>query len=108
MNIVKIRDAVEQILINNPECRDDDNLLILKVWAEQNPMLRDHSTSFVQFSHQFLAGKYASTESIGRCRRKLQEENEALRGRSWRERHDEQENVKQQIKDWHNEESSSS
>lgn len=98
MNLIKIKDTVKQILQHHPECRDDDNLLILKVWAEQNPMLRDHSTSFVAFSHQFLSGKYASGESIVRVRRKLQEKHEDLRGKKYKERHNEQENVKQQIK----------
>jgi hypothetical protein len=41
-----------------------------------------------------------SSESITRCRRKLQEEHTYLRGEKWAERHRIQEDVKEELKNW--------
>lgn len=84
--IKNIKDTVRRILMNHPETRDDDNLLYLKVWAEQNPALRYPNTSFYGFAEDFLAERYADTESIRRTRQKLQEQHPELRGRKYRAR----------------------
>jgi hypothetical protein len=39
--IKNIKPLVKSILENYPATRDDDNKLLLKVWAFQNPKLRD-------------------------------------------------------------------
>jgi len=84
--IKNIKDTVRRILMNHPETRDDDNLLYLKVWAEQNPTLRSPSTSFYGFAEDFLAERYADTESIRRTRQKRQEQPPELRGKKYRAR----------------------
>ena len=81
--IKNIKDTVRRILINHPETRDDDRLLCLKVWAEQNPNLRSPYTSFYGFAQDFLSEKYADTESIRRTRQKLQNQHPELRGRNY-------------------------
>jgi recombinational DNA repair protein (RecF pathway) len=98
MNIIDISSTVKMLLTKFKECRDNDNLLILKVWAEENPMLRDKNTSFVDFSKDFLTGKYSSPESIRRCRQKIQQEFVHLRGDLYLKRHKEQDAVKEQLK----------
>ena len=98
MNIKKAGEIVEKILEAYPETRESDELLILKVWATQNPQIRDKSFSFVAFSHDFLSGKFHSTGSISRARRKLQEKREDLRGSNYHKRHKHTQEVKKQLK----------
>lgn len=84
--IKHMRDKVKEILLNKPKTRDNDFLLILKVWAEQNPELRDINYSFVQFAIDFRDGKYAHPETIRRNRPYLQNKYPELRGKLWYER----------------------
>lgn len=98
MNIIKVSSVVKTILINHPETRDNDNLLILKVWAEQEPMLRNTTFPFVKFAKEFKEGNFHSTESICRARRKLQEEFPQLRGENYKAKQNHQEDVKEQLK----------
>lgn len=87
--ISRIKPVVKRILTNYPETRDNDKLLILKVWAEQNPELRNPSYRFLQFAGDFLENNYIDPESIRRSRQKLQEESPELRGKLYEERHKE-------------------
>ena len=98
MNLISIKDTVKEILEKEPITRDNDHLLILKVWATQNPRLRDHRATFWDFATGFKSGRYATPESVTRCRRKYQEKYPNLRGKNYQARQGEQENVKQQIK----------
>lgn len=98
MKITKIAHTVKKLLIDYPACKDNDNLLILKVWAEQEPLLREKTYSFRDFADKFMIGKYPSTESIRRSRQKLQEEFPNLRGTSYKERQKEQEVVKDDLR----------
>lgn len=86
MEIKKIKVVVRKVLENVVECRDNDELLILKVWAIQNPELRKNM-SFNSFAEGFLSGYYSHAGGIIRCRAKLQEENENLRGNNYKKRH---------------------
>ena len=85
--INNIKKIVEKILRTCPETRDNDRLLILKVWAVQNPYLRDPQFNFISFSWGFIKDEYADPESIRRTRQKLQEQDESLRGSVYYERH---------------------
>lgn len=98
MKIENISSTVKMLLQTFPDTRDDDNLLILKVWAEENPSIRTKGFSFVDFSKQLLAGNFSSTESIRRCRQKCQQEFPHLRGKIYKMRHAEQEKVKEELK----------
>ena len=86
--IIKTKDAVKQTLIDHPKTRDDDRLLILKVWKLQYPNLVD--MSFRQFSELYLNKKFKDTESIRRSRQKIQEQHPALRGMIREERQDQE------------------
>ena len=94
--IKQMQVLVKSILTEFRPARDNDNLLILKVWASQNPSLRGN-TSFVEFSRGFLNGTYASAESITRARRKVQELNEDLRGIKYDSRKSNEKEVRQNI-----------
>jgi hypothetical protein len=80
--IKSISATVKHILETKPETRDSDRLLILSVWAYQNPRLRSKDEIFVDFAMDFYRGSYADTESIRRSRQKLQEQNPHLRGKT--------------------------
>lgn len=95
--IKKLEEIVVKVLLNCPQTRDDDKLLILKVWAWQNPQLRASDYSFTNFAINYLNGLYADSESITRARRKIQEKNPDLRGEKWSERHNEAELVRKEI-----------
>lgn len=102
MKLDKVKDIVLQVLSRSPETRDSDPLLILKVWAHQNPKLRELDFTFVEFSHEFLAGNYYPTGSIVRNRRKLQEMNEHLQGERYHQRKTEEaDEVKSELKSVH-------
>lgn len=98
MKIIQIAPTVKKILIDNPETRDSDELLILKVWAEQNPSLRMSLFTFRRFAKSFIKGDFANTESIRRSRQKIQQEFPKLRGESYKPRHKERDSVKEQLR----------
>lgn len=100
MNILSTSIIVKKVLINVPETRDNDELLMLKVWCIQKPDLRDDkSISFTQFGVMFKNKKLANTESIRRSRQKLQEEIPGLRGKNYKSRKNHTVAVKDQLKD---------
>lgn len=99
--IRSVKETVYWLLTDYPETRDNDRLLMCKVWAEQNAMLRMGSHSFVGFAEDFILGKYADPESIRRARQLLQEQHPSLRGKSYKERHKEAEEMRQEIKKEH-------
>ena len=86
--IRSIKQTVEKILRQYPETRDNDRLLMLKVWAVQNPQLRLSDFTFWSFAKDFINAEYTDPESIRRARQKLQEEIPELRGRSYHQRHE--------------------
>ena len=80
MNLLSVKDLVKAILTQFPKTRDNDKLLILKVWAYKKPELRNKAFTFVEFSQLWLADEFPPTESIRRVRQKMQEEYPHLRG----------------------------
>ena len=93
-----MKPLVTQFLEDFPETRDNDNLLLLKVWSKQNPKLKDKGYTFGEFAVGLLLEEtYANFESVRRARQKVQEENEHLRGNNYRGRKDAAEEVRQGI-----------
>ena len=78
--IENIKDTVTSILKEDARTRDNDNLLMLKVWTLQNPRLTDNSYSFFEWGKDFMQGKYSSPESIRRTRQLIQASTASLRG----------------------------
>lgn len=66
--------------------RDDDNLLIAKIWYAEYKNT-SVPNDVIEFLKMFATGNLTSPESIRRCRQKLQEEYQGLRGKSWSARH---------------------
>jgi len=82
-----IKEEIEFLLINYPLLRDDDYRLISNYFAF---LLEDKINDMTakDFLKLFSEGKLPHTESISRCRRKLQEENIKLRGKNYTDRKD--------------------
>lgn len=92
--IIKIAPLVANILKKNLESRDDDNILYIAVWKYQGMKEGD---SIRKFKYRLIMGKYASPESIGRARRRLQEKNESLQGKLYKERHNAEKEMTNQM-----------
>ena len=96
-----IQNIVKKALIDYPKSRDNDNYLIMVVWIKHlggSDIVKDMGA----WELLGLLGrdKLINPESIRRCRQKLQEENEDLRGEKYEYRHNRQEDVKEEIKNW--------
>jgi hypothetical protein len=91
--ILNLQEKVERLLTKYPELRDDDKLLVSKMWdielRKQN--LDPSKTSINMFLSLYENNCLSNAELIGRARRKIQENNIELRGEFWYERHKEAE-----------------
>lgn len=97
--INNLKEIIQQILTSYPDTRDNDRLLMLKVWAFENPRLRDDPNfSFKQFGNVFKDGYYTDPESIRRTRQKIQESYYHLRGKNYKNRKNYSEEVRQEMR----------
>lgn len=87
MNQIKL--IVQRLLEEQPALRDNDNLLMSRIWKEQSNILN--------FFQRFESGKLHSPETIRRARQKLQEDLPHLRGELYEVRQKRQEKVKQEL-----------
>ena len=90
------KDIVRWLLYNNPKLRSNDKRLILNVWAIERPDIRNKS--FKNFADLFTAGKISTPETIRRCRQKIQEQEEDLRGVNYKGRQQTAKHTQQNIK----------
>jgi len=92
---------VKELLKTSPKLKDNDQQLVANVWYVQARDKHDmDKMTAKEFLHELARGKIMSSESITRCRRKLQEEHTYLRGEKWAERHRIQKDVKEELKNW--------
>lgn len=98
----KLRQRIEQVLIEFPHCRDDDHKLIANIW--QKEILERHGKEGYnkltghEVLAQFAKHQLSSPESIRRMRQKIQELQPVLRGNTYRERQKHQSKVKREIR----------
>ena len=95
--ITRLVDRVTRLLRDKSTLRDNDRRLTCNIWWKSvpNPKL----LMFEDFITLYIKGKVPESDSITRCRRKVQEENEELRGESWDLRHGLEDAVKEEIKE---------
>jgi len=74
---MKIYDLVKNLLTDNPDLRDSDKKLIWRVWYEMG--LVDNYRFITK--DNFM--KAPSTETIRRCRQKIQETHPELQSSKW-------------------------
>lgn len=91
---IKVMPTVRLILESDLDARDDDNVLCIRVWEKQFKGRR----SFANFKKALISKEIASPETIGRSRRKLQENHISLRGKLYNARHKAEEQFINQYK----------
>jgi hypothetical protein len=94
--IYNLAEKVEILLTKYPTLRDDDKLLVTKLWDIELQRLNiNPKTNTVSiFLSLYQQGKLSNAELIARARRKVQELNPELRGENWIERHKESINTR--------------
>jgi len=97
--MLKIAPLVLEILKKNAKARDYDNLLYVLVWKAQG---MKESDTCKKFKYRLIIGKYASPETIGRARRKIQEseKHKDLRGTMYKQRKLAENKVRNQLSLW--------
>lgn len=88
MEIIKLYDLVKKLLQEKEELRGDDDLLYLTVIRIVHPYWNNgrittdiENATIGEFFTSRKSAKLPTFESVTRCRRKVQEENPALRPR---------------------------
>jgi len=81
--IKNIKNTVFEVLRTDPGTRDNDRLLMFKIWAIQNKELKNNKYSLWHFAQDFIKGKYAGLESISRNRQILQKRHVSLQVNSY-------------------------
>jgi hypothetical protein len=93
-----LQDVVEKLLYADEKYRDSDKMLCARIWTTQSGGLdKIKKLSAYDFLCEYVKPDsiYYSQESIGRARRKLQEENPHLRGKFYREKQNKTKDVQQ-------------
>lgn len=75
---------IEKLLKDRKALRDSDSQLIRAVWTSQVKALNQMSAA--DLLNLLVSGKLANPETIRRCRQRIQEENKALRGKTYKMR----------------------
>lgn len=94
--IYNLTEKVEILLTKYPTLRDDDKLLVTKMWDIElrKINLNPKEVPVSMFLSLYQQGELSNAELIGRARRKVQETNVELRGINWINRHKEAENTR--------------
>ena len=72
----ELQREVEQLLIKYPQTRDSDNKLACYIWWNRVGVENIKTMTAMDFLKKYSLDELPSQESIGRARRKLQENNE--------------------------------
>jgi len=99
--LLNTKERVKWILETYPSLRDSDNRLIATYWSMEAADYTNYRTNEMT-AREFLNLLYkhllTSPESIRRCRQKIQEESEDLRGIDYKKKQDEAKTITQNIK----------
>ena len=106
--VPKIKSTKEKVILllkTVDKYKDNDKDLVTRYWWDEikelcenlglNPLL----LKYTDFNKFYRDGKITESDIITRARRKAQEENPELRGSKWKERHDEEKLVRDEIND---------
>jgi hypothetical protein len=94
---LKIKDKVEALLAEKPHLRDDDHKLVANIWYKE-AIEKGLNIDQIQPILRLIAqGILTSSESITRSRRKVQEDNEHLRGKDYTHKQNHQVNVQAEL-----------
>ena len=93
--MLKIYPLVAKVLTKDFDTRDDDNVLDFRIWKRQGAK---ESWTFKKLKYNVIMGRLASPSTIERSRRRLQEKNPSLRGKMYKQRHNAEEAMRNQMK----------
>lgn len=93
-----LNQIIVDLLDEYPPLRDDDQRLIINVWAKQYQGDLNKQVSMKEV-FSIILKDFARAESITRIRRKLQEEFPQFRGKTWNDRHAKAIEVRNQIRE---------
>lgn len=102
MSLQKIKtmyDMVKKLLERDAQLRDNDNLLVSKIWGYTlvDKGLKPSEHSITTFLQMYSSEELPQADVITRARRKVQQEHKELRGKLWDERHHEEKIVRENI-----------
>lgn len=80
MELISTKERVIALLTRKPELRDSDDALIATLWWYEMGKDLDKTLDFLG---ALSKGRLTSPESIRRCRQKLQQHRQELRGAKW-------------------------
>ena len=103
--LLKVKKRVENFLTNYPHLRDNDEKLIANIWT-QDLMAKGVDIKKISAMHlmtRFAEGQLTNPESVRRTRQKIQQNNENLRGKSYKERGNKQEVIVNELEEIDNE-----
>lgn len=96
-----IKETIKHLLTEYPHLRDDDNKLIANIWtSEMGGSKYVQSISGYNVMSYIANSQLTNSESIRRCRQKIQELNVNLRGQNYKNRKDNQDSIKDQLDDF--------
>ncbi len=90
-------DRVYSLLSNQPDLRDNDNRLTAVFWAYELGVENLHKMTASELLGKLSKGKLTASDTITRARRKVQEENEGLRGSNYKGRQEKEQEVRKNI-----------
>lgn len=97
MKLLIIKHAVANILESSELCREDDNRLIVSIWAFYLGDKKVNGMSAIDLLNEISEGNMPNPESIRRLRQKLQELNPKYRGENYGKRLAEQKKVIEEL-----------
>lgn len=102
MDIITIKADVHGLLLKSERSRENDSVLMANIWGHQLKKLgMDASEMTARELLEMLSNdKLVNWESATRCRRKLQQASPSLRGKNYQLRQEQQEEVKQQVRNF--------
>ena len=95
--IKTIKDEVSYMLEASKKSRDSDDKLVCNIWYNRIGKEKIETMSAMDLLQIISNGNLPSYDNISRARRKLQEDNEHLRGESYKERHHQEAGVRAKI-----------
>jgi hypothetical protein len=100
--LFSVQDTITTLLVKYPHLRDNDEKLMATVWwryIDNEFATNIDDMTGMDFLKLLSDGTLPSYESISRCRRKVQENDESLRGRLWDKRHKAEKKVIKELND---------
>jgi hypothetical protein len=95
----KTKEKVITLLQQHPHLRDSDERLVATFWMNEAGGKEElERMTSLEFFMKYVEGVYTSSDSITRMRRKVQEDNESLRGQTYYKRQKLEKEFREEIK----------